>query len=92
MSDIDGLYDKDPHKYPDAKLVSRVNAVTAELRASAGGAGTSRGTGGMQTKLDAAEIAMSAGVDMVITNGSAPELIYDIAAGADIGTRFCAAR
>ena len=90
MSDIDGLYDKDPHKYPDAKLVSRVNAVTAELRASAGGAGTSRGTGGMQTKLDAAEIAMSAGVDMVIANGARPELLYDIAAGASVGTRFCA--
>lgn len=51
LSDIDGLYDKDPHRYPDAKLVSLVTEVTDELRAAAGGAGTARGTGGMQTKL-----------------------------------------
>lgn len=92
LSDIDGLYDKDPHHYPDARLVSRVTAITDALRASAGGAGTSRGTGGMQTKLDAAALAMSAGVDMVITNGTAPEKIYDIVSGAEIGTRFCAAK
>jgi glutamate 5-kinase len=90
MSDIDGLYDKDPRKHADAQLVRRVTAVTDGLRASAGGAGTSRGTGGMQTKLDAAAIALSAGIDMVITNGAKPELLYDIAAGADVGTRFCA--
>lgn len=92
LSDIDGLYDKDPHKYPDARLVERVTAVTDELRASAGGAGTARGTGGMQTKLDAAALAMAAGVDMVIANGASPEKLYDIAAGAAVGTRFCAKR
>lgn len=88
LSDIDGLYDKDPHRYPDAKLVSLVTEVTDELRAAAGGAGTARGTGGMQTKLDAAQLATSAGVDMVIANGARPEKLYDIAAGAEIGTRF----
>ena len=88
LSDIDGLYDKDPHRYPDAKLVSLVTEVTDELRAAAGGAGTARGTGGMQTKLDAAVLATSAGVDMVIANGARPEKLYDIAAGAEIGTRF----
>ena len=88
LSDIDGLYDKDPHRYPDAKLVSLVTEVTDELRAAAGGAGTARGTGGMQTKLDAAQLATSAGVDMVIANGTRPEKLYDIAAGAEIGTRF----
>ena len=88
LSDIDGLYDKDPHRYPDAKLVSLVTEVTDELRAAAGGAGTARGTGGMQTKLDAAQLATSAGVDMVIANGTRPEKLYDIAMGADVGTRF----
>ena len=88
LSDIDGLYDKDPHRDPDAKLVSLVTEVTDELRAAAGGAGTARGTGGMQTKLDAAQLATSAGVDMVIANGTRPEKLYDIAMGADVGTRF----
>ena len=54
----------------------------------AGGAGTWRGTGGMQTKLNAAEISMSAGIDMVITNGARVEELYGIVAGEDIGTRF----
>ena len=88
LSDIDGLYDADPHSNPDAKLIHHVDAVTPELRAMAGGAGTWRGTGGMQTKLNAAEIAMSAGVDMVITNGAQVEDLYGIVAGEDIGTRF----
>lgn len=90
LSDIDGLYDADPHKNPDARLIRRVNRVTDELRAAAGGAGTARGTGGMQTKLNAAELAMAAGVDMIITNGASPETLYDIAEGREAGTRFCA--
>lgn len=88
LSDIDGLYGTDPRKDPNAHLISRVTAVTEELRASAGGAGTSRGTGGMQTKLNAAELALEAGIDMVITNGAYPERLYDIVEGKDVGTRF----
>ena len=57
----------------------------------AGGSGTWRGTGGMATKLNAAGIAMAAGVEMVITNGSRMEDIYGIVAGQPIGTRFLAA-
>jgi glutamate 5-kinase len=90
LSDIDGLYDADPHQNSGAKLISRVTAITPELRAMAGGSGTWRGTGGMATKLGAAEIAMKAGVDMVITNGARMEDLYDIVAGKDVGTRFCA--
>lgn len=90
LSDIDGLYDADPHRHPDASLIRCVTEVTPELRAIAGGAGTWRGTGGMITKLDAAEIAMGAGVDMVITNGERMADLYDIVAGKDVGTRFCA--
>ncbi len=71
LSDIDGLYDSDPRKNPGAKLIRHVAAITPELRAMAGGAGTWRGTGGMTTKLDAAEIALAAGVCMVITTGRA---------------------
>lgn len=89
LSDIDGLYNADPHENPDARLISRVTAVTPELREMAGGAGTWRGTGGMTTKLDAAAIAMEAGIDMVITNGARMEALYDIVAGKDVGTRFC---
>ena len=92
LSDIDGLYDSDPRQNPEAKLIHRVEAVTPELRAMAGGAGSWRGTGGMATKLNAAEIAMAAGVDMVITNGTRPEDLYGILRGEDIGTRFLAAR
>ena len=90
LSDIDGLYNADPHKDSNAKLISRVTAITPELRAMAGGSGTWRGTGGMATKISAAEIAMAAGLDMVITNGARMEDLYDIVAGKDVGTRFCA--
>lgn len=90
LSDIDGLYTADPRKDPDAVLIERVDAITPELRAAAGGAGTWRGTGGMATKLSAAQTAMAAGVDMVITNGAHVDALYDIVEGKPVGTRFCA--
>ena len=90
LSDIDGLYDADPRTHPDAKLIHRVTAITPELRAMAGGAGTWRGTGGMATKVNADQIDLDAGVEMVIANGSNIEALYDIVNGADIGTRFTA--
>ena len=92
LSDIDGLYDADPRTHPDAKLLARVDEVTDEILSMAGGAGTWRGTGGMATKLSAAQIAMGAGCDMVITNGKRPQDLYEIAEGKNIGTRFCAAK
>ena len=92
LSDIDGLYDADPRTHPDAKLIHRVAEITPALRAAAGGAGSWRGTGGMATKLHAAELAMEAGIDMVISNGARPEDLYGIVAGEDIGTRFLARR
>jgi glutamate 5-kinase len=90
LSDIDGLYDADPHSNPNAKLIHRVDALTPEIRQMAGGAGSWRGTGGMATKLSAAEIAMGAGCDMVITNGAHMDALYGIVDGQDIGTRFLA--
>ena len=91
-SDIDGLYDADPKTHPDAKLLHRVTALTPEILEMAGGAGSWRGTGGMATKLSAARIAMAAGCDMVITNGSRMEDLYGIVEGRDIGTRFIASK
>ena len=88
LSDIDGLYDADPHTHPDAKLIPVVNAVDEEVLALAGGAGSSLGTGGMATKLHAAQLAVEAGIDMVIANGADPEVLYRITDGERVGTRF----
>ena len=90
LSDIDGLYDADPHKHPDAKLLHRVEAITPEIEALAGEGGTQWGTGGMHTKLTAARRAMSHGIDMVIANSEHPDDLYDIVEGKDVGTRFSA--
>jgi glutamate 5-kinase len=90
LSDIDGLYTADPHKCADAKLITTVETLTEDIRALAGDKGSSLGTGGMKTKLNAAEICMSAGCDMVIANGAEPSLLYRIADGEAVGTRFVA--
>ena len=92
LSDIDGLYTADPHTNPEAELIPEVRAVTPELEALAGGAGSKLGTGGMATKLTAAKLATGAGVDMVIANGADPMLLYDIVAGRRAGTRFLGRR
>jgi glutamate 5-kinase len=90
LSDIEGLYTHDPRNCDDAMLIPVVNEITDELRAIAGGAGTEFGTGGMLSKLEAAEIANEAGFDMVIMDGSSPEKLYDLFEGKPIGTIFCA--
>ncbi len=90
LSDIDGLYTADPHKDPNAKLISEVAAITPEIEALAGGKGSALGTGGMATKLHAAKMVAEAGTDMIIANGSNPKLLYDIADGKAVGTRFLA--
>jgi len=92
LSDIDGLYTADPRQNPDAALIPEVREITPELKALAGASGSSLGTGGMATKLKAAEIAMACGCDMVIANGRNPELLYDIMAGKHRGTRFIGRR
>ena len=88
LSDIDGLYDSDPHKNPDAKLIPLVEGVTDEIMELGGGAGSNRGTGGMSTKLVAAKLANEHGIDVVIANGGDPEKLYDIADGKNVGTLF----
>lgn len=88
LSDIDGLYTSDPHKNKDAKLIPVVNKIDESIIALAGGIGSSLGTGGMQTKIHAAQMCFEAGCDMVITNGSKPMDIYDIIDGKSVGTKF----
>ncbi len=90
LSDIDGLYDADPRKNPDAKPIHVVEKITPEIERVAGGAGTSLGTGGMTTKINAAKIASEAGIDMIIMNGNDPELLYDLFENKDVGTIFMA--
>ena len=88
LSDIDGLYTADPHTDPTAQLIPQINAISEDILALAGGSGTSLGTGGMVTKLQAAKICLQSGCSMVITNGNRPENLYDILDGNQIGTMF----
>ncbi len=92
LTDIDGLYTSDPRKDPNAKLVREVRTITPELRAAAGGGGSSLSTGGMVTKLRAAELCMAAGTDMLIVNGAQPEILYRVLDGEELGTRFVGGR
>ena len=88
LSDIRGLYTADPHKNPDAQLIDRVDYISPEIMALAGSPGSALGTGGMATKLQAAEMVMAQGCDMVISHGEHPELLYDLVEGKPVGTRF----
>lgn len=88
LSDIDGLYTADPHTHPEATLITEIPALTQEILDLAGGAGSALGTGGMSTKLQAAGICTSAGCDMIIANGAVPSVLYDIADGKPVGSRF----
>ncbi|MBS7298173.1 MAG: glutamate 5-kinase [Eubacteriales bacterium] len=87
FSDIDGLYDKDPHKNPDAKLIRLVEDAE-NTECDIGGAGSNRGTGGMKSKIHAAFEANNAGIDMIITNGKNIASLYDILEGKPVGTLF----
>ncbi len=88
LSDIDGLYDNNPHKNKDAKLIKTVSCIDNSIRAVAGDTGSKFGTGGMATKINAAQIATEAGSHMIIAQGENPEILEDIIKGRDIGTIF----
>lgn len=88
LSDIDGLYTADPHTDPNARLLHRVTHIDEHILALAGISSTKQGTGGMITKLQAAQICMDCGCAMVIANGRTPENLYDILEGKDVGTKF----
>ncbi len=87
LSDVDGLYDRDPRRYPDARLIERVENLE-DVLSIAGGAGTERGTGGMEAKLHAAAISIGAGIPMFIMNGHDPAILYRLLDGAHVGTYF----
>ena len=88
LSDIDGLYTADPRKDPQARLIPTVSYLDEHIKSLAGVSGSDQGTGGMITKLQAAEICMSCGCDMVIANGNEPNNLYTILDGGAVGTRF----
>lgn len=88
LSDIDGLFDSDPRLHPNAKLIERIDRIDKSVYSIAGGAGSKRGTGGMKTKLQAAELATAQGIDTIITNGKNTEAIYNIVKGFGAGTLF----
>ena len=89
LSDIDGLYTDDPHKNPDAEIISDVYEINDDILGMAkGSTGSNVGTGGMATKLSAAKIATYSGADMIIANGEDVSVIEDLVKGTEIGTKF----
>ena len=88
LSDIDGLYTADPHTDPEAKLIPRITKLDDSVWALAGASASDQGTGGMVTKLRAAQICMNCGCAMVIANGAKPDNLYAILEGQEIGTKF----
>lgn len=90
LSDIDGFYDANPKINPNAKLIPMVTEINDDIRKLAGDAVSGLGTGGMITKINAAEMAMNAGIDMAILNGRNPDILYDLFDGKQVGTIFTA--
>ena len=88
LSDVDGLYTANPQTHPEAILRHCVEEITPEIEASAGGAGSSVGTGGMCTKIQAAKSATTSGINLVIASGSENDAVMRILNGEDIGTLF----
>ena len=88
LTDTDGLYDKDPKRNIDAKIINTVEKITEDIKNLAGAAGSNRGTGGMATKLKAAEHSVDNGIPCVIINGNDPANIYKVLSGEVVGTIF----
>ena len=88
LSDIDGFYDKDPRLFKDARLIEQINVIDDSVYKLAGGAGSRRGTGGMRTKLKAADLATAQGIDTIVTNGKDPDILYKVVNGEPAGTLF----
>jgi glutamate 5-kinase len=88
LTDIDALYDRDPRKHADAKPISEVFEITADIEKNAGSGGSTHSTGGMKTKIEAARIASNAGCRIVLANGRTKDVIARIIAGEEIGTVF----
>lgn len=91
-TDVDGLYDADPRRHPEARPVEVVAQMNAALLATAGGAGSGVGTGGMRTKLEAAQRAAQAGIGTVLFNGTRSDVVDGLARDRLLGTRIHASR
>lgn len=93
LSDIDGLFTADPHIDPNAELIKEIREINSDVLALAGDSSSGLGTGGMRTKLSAAEICLRGGCDMIIANGANPKILYDIINNNNpICTRFISNR
>ena len=88
LSDIDGFFDKDPRLFKDARLIDQIDRIDESVYKLAGCAGSRRGTGGMRTKLQAADLATAQGIDTIVTNGKNPEILYKVVNGEPAGTLF----
>ncbi len=88
LSDIDGLYDGDPHKNSEAKLISEVDIISDEIVDSATGSSGNLGTGGMATKVSAAKMLMPRGIHTFIVSGCDPTILFELLEGSEIGTLF----
>lgn len=90
LSDVNGLYDKNPSTHKEAVLIPQVNEINQSIETMAEGPGSLVGTGGMRTKIQAAKIATEAGCTMMIANGKDIHILYDIMEGKAVGTIFTA--
>jgi glutamate 5-kinase len=88
LSDVKGLYTGNPQTDPEAKLIREVDKIDNGIERMAGGAGSLRGTGGMVTKIEAARLATSSGVAVIIAHGQEADIIVKSAAGKTTGTLF----
>ncbi|WP_318488764.1 glutamate 5-kinase [Photobacterium leiognathi] len=88
MTDQPGLFTADPRSNPDAELIREVHTIDETLRKLAGGSVGGLGTGGMATKLQAADVARRAGIEVIIAAGRRPDVIIELAEGKSVGTRF----
>ncbi|EPH67956.1 glutamate 5-kinase [Enterococcus faecium 13.SD.W.09] len=88
LSDIDGFYSANPLNDPDAVLYSEINEITPELLEQATGKGSPYGTGGMTSKLKAAQRILDVNSHMLLANGKQPKIIFDLLAGEPVGTHF----
>ena len=90
LSDIDGLYDKNPKKNENARLINTVEKITPEIESYGGSPTSTKGVGGMRTKIEAAKITSMAGCHMVIANSAIDDVVIKVTRGENIGTLFLA--
>ncbi|MBI51773.1 MAG: glutamate 5-kinase [Chloroflexi bacterium] len=88
LTDQDGLYDQNPEKNQNAKLIKKVHEINKDIKASAENTTNNYGTGGMKTKIEAAEIATKGKIHVIIANGNEPDVLNKIINNGEIGTHF----